>query len=131
MISKNVRNIRRVQKETQLLREISNLILQTSLDAPELKELYVNRVTLSPDRSRCYVYFATNGGKEVFDKKLGHLILYKPSMRTALANSLDLRYTPDLVFRYDQISEKERRIAELFTLISPDTTPVDHQSENQ
>lgn len=118
MISQNLRNIKRAQKESQLLRELSSNLLQISLDEPTLQGLYISRIKLSKDRSICFIYFNTSGGKEEFDKKLSTLILYKPSLRTALAKSLDLRYTPDLMFHYDEISEKQKRIEELLFKVS-------------
>ena len=118
MISKNLRSVKRTQKETQLLREISNLILQLSLDEPAVRGLYVNRVNLSQDKSVCHIYFSDSDGEEKFREKVGHLILYKPSLRSALAKSLDQRYTPDLFFHYDKVSEKQKRIDELFNKIA-------------
>lgn len=123
MIKKsNLSDIKRAQKESQLLREVSSLVLQVSLDESSLSGLYVSRVKLSQDKGTLFVFFTATGGKQEFDEKLRTLVLYKPSMRTALAKNLDFRYTPDLVFQYDQISEKQKRIEDLFSKIAEQKT---------
>jgi len=120
MTNPNLRNIKRAQKESQLLREVSNLVMQTTMDDTSLMGVYVTKVSLSQDKGKLYVFFTAAGGEQEFKEKLGTLILYKPSMRTALAKNLDFRYTPDLVFKYDGMSAKQKHIEELFARIASD-----------
>ncbi len=120
MNNKRVQNIKHAQKAAQLTREISSLFHQITVDNPGLMGIYVNRIKLSDDKSICTVYFGAFGGKEEFDKKLGELILYKPSMRTALAQKIYGRYTPDLVFRYDEQIEKQQKIDSLLDKLKDD-----------
>jgi ribosome-binding factor A len=75
----------------------------------------------------CTVLFAATGNKQEFDEKLPSLILYKPSLRAGLAKALNARYTPDLVFAYDAVSEKQKRIESLLTKIS--TENLSHYQE--
>lgn len=107
-------DIKRSKKESQLLREISKLFMQTVLDDSRLDGLFVNRVQLSPDRGMCTVYLFTNKGKEFFDTSLETLKLYKPSLRRAISQLLPSRYTPDLRFAYDAQFEKQEKIDALF-----------------
>lgn len=123
--SSQQRDIKRAQKEKQLSRELSNMLLKIQQDDPSVQGLYINKLRLSPDRSMCTVYFAAAGNKEEFDKKLPFLILYKPSLRTGLAKALNARYTPDLVFAYDTVSEKQKRIESLLTKISVEKMHTD------
>lgn len=128
MTKSNLSDIKRAQKESQLLREVSSLVLQVSLDESSLSGLYVTRVKLSQDKGTLFVFFTASGGKEEFDEKLRTLVLYKPSMRTALAKNLDFRYTPELMFQYDEISEKQKRIEDLFNKIASQTPSDPHES---
>jgi ribosome-binding factor A len=57
--------------------------------------------------------FDSSGGEADFKAKLGQLILYKPSLRAALAKSLQSRYTPDLTFVYDEYLEKTEKVDNL------------------
>jgi len=53
----NVSKIKRSQKESLLLREISRLLHQLSLEDTELGGLFVNRVELSKNKGMCFIYF--------------------------------------------------------------------------
>lgn len=113
MNNKRVSDIKRAQKESLLFRTISKLFLEMTMDEQGFAGFCVNRITLSPDKSQCYVYFSTTGGQKEFDEKLEKLKLYKPSMRAALAKEISGRYTPQIVFKFDATQEKANRIDEL------------------
>ena len=55
--------------------------------------------------------------KEEFKKIFNVLVLYKPSLRKALASKIQSRYTPELVFKYDEQFEKQMRLESLFEKI--------------
>jgi ribosome-binding factor A len=123
MAGHQLRDIKRAQRETHMSREISSLLMKVALDEVALQGLYVSRVKLSADGGICTVFFADSAGQEAFHKKLGTLILYKPSIRTALAKILDKRYTPDLVFKFDELTEKQMKMEELFSRIATNDKP--------
>ncbi len=102
--------IKRAQKESYYFREIANLFMQIAMDDSRLTGIFINRVSLSSDGGICYVMFLSPDGKEDFEKKLSTLVLYKPSLRNALAKTSHGRYTPNLVFRYDDNYEKTEKI---------------------
>jgi ribosome-binding factor A len=106
-------DIRREQKKSFFLQEISALVRQVTAEEPKLSSLFVTRVELSRDSGICYVYFSSYTDKKAFDEGFETLKLYKPSMRKALAQASKARYVPNLVFRYDSSKEKERRITAL------------------
>ncbi|MBI2775136.1 30S ribosome-binding factor RbfA [Candidatus Dependentiae bacterium] len=112
--SKRVRDIKKAQKEKLFFREISQLFLQMTLDDNRIRDIHVNRVELSADKSMCYIYFYTPKGIEGFKEKLDILKLYKPSLRKAIAAKIKARYTPDLVFMFDEHYEKQEKIERLF-----------------
>ena len=108
-----VRNIKHAQRESFLRHEIAQFFSQIIADEPSLQTLYINRVQLSSDRGLCTVLFAAADGQEEFNEKRATLILYKPSIRKALATVMQSRYTPEIVFRYDKGFEKQRTVNEL------------------
>jgi ribosome-binding factor A len=112
-MSKQQQDIKKAQRESYFFKEISNLLLQITIDEPRLHGLYVNKVTLSPDRGICTVLFLATNGRAEFEEKLPTLILYKPSLRTALAKTSHGRYVPNLIFRYDEDQEKVDKINRL------------------
>jgi len=112
------KHIKHAQKESLYLKEISRLFLHITADDPALRELHVSRVKLSPDKSLCTVYFYTPAGQEGFREKMEQLILYKPSLRHALAQKISSRYTPDLRFSFDKQFEKQKHLESLLESIS-------------
>lgn len=113
MTNTRVSAIKRSQKESLLLKEISSLFVTITVDDTRLQELFITRIALSPDKSVVSVFFYTPHGEKVYKQQLEILKLYKPSLRAALAKKISSRYTPDLTFKYDYQYEKERQMNEL------------------
>jgi ribosome-binding factor A len=112
--------IKHSQRESQLFQEIAQLLRQAAVDDPRLGQAFINRVQLSPDGSICTVYFYTPGGQEHFKTVLETLKLYKNSLRKALAERLNRRYTPELVFKFDTRFEKQQKLEALLDKIKAD-----------
>jgi ribosome-binding factor A len=112
-MSKQQQEIRKAQRESYFYREISTLFGRITLDEPRLHGLYINKVSLSSDGGTCVVLFLATNGRDEFEEKLQTLILYKPSLRSALAKTSHGRYTPNLIFRYDEDQEKVDKINRL------------------
>jgi ribosome-binding factor A len=117
MFKKQLHEIKKAQKESLLLRELSKLFLQLTLDDKELEGLTISKIKLSADKSVCTVFFYTQEGHDYFKKRLARLILYKPSLRKALSQTVALRHTPDLIFKYDKQIEKQLKIEKLLDKI--------------
>jgi len=109
-MSKQQQEIRKAQKESYFYKEISQFFLQITINEPLFNGLYINRVSLSSDGGTCVVFFLASHGRKEFEEKLSTLILYKPSLRTALAKTSHGRYTPNIIFRYDEEHEKVEKI---------------------
>jgi ribosome-binding factor A len=114
MAQSKVGKIKHAQRTSFFLREVSELFLRLSMDNVKLQELYVTRVELSPDRGMCIIFFHTPLGEEEFQRLMPTLILYKPSLRSALAKANQARYTPDLKFAYDEGIDHQNKIEDLF-----------------
>jgi ribosome-binding factor A len=112
-MSKQQQEIRKAQKESYFYQEISKLFRQITIDESSLNGLFINRVQLSSDGGICVVLFLATNGRAEFEEKLPTLVLYKPSMRSALAKTSHGRYTPNLIFRYDEDYEKVEKINRL------------------
>lgn len=113
MLNTQATAIKRAQKEAFLYKELSFLYLRIANEDNELQGLFLNRVKLSASKSSCTLFFYIDGGEPAFKKIAGKLILYKPSLRAALAKIINARYTPELVFKYDAQFEKQRKIDDL------------------
>ena len=120
MNNSNLAQIKRSRKESALLREISNLIHQLSLEDHKLLGLTINRVELSKNKGTCLIYFYDPNGIEAWKEKNKQLILYRPSLRKSISNSLNPRYTPELRFLYDEQFDKQQHIETLINKVSED-----------
>jgi ribosome-binding factor A len=128
-MTSSVSSIKRAQKESLFFREISKLFSQTALDDNRLRDVSVNRVQLSPDKGSCTVFFYTAEGEEHFNQILPILVLYKPSLRKALASTIKSRYTPEIIFKFDKHFEKQQRIEHLIEQVKSETPESDDTQE--
>ena len=117
MSQSRLSDIKKNQKESLFLKEISKLFYQAALDDKKLQELYISRVQLSKDKGICFVFFFSPKGEADFNEKLHDLKLYKPSLRKAIASTIKGRYAPEIVFRYDNEFEKQSKLEELLDKI--------------
>jgi len=117
-------NRKREQKTSLFFHEISSLIQQLAMDEPAIAKVYVTQVRLSRDYNICFVYFSTFAEKKDFDEALKILKLYKPSLRKAMAQKISAKYAADLVFLYDEVKEKERKMQELLDKVAKEFPEV-------
>ncbi len=129
MAHSRISDIKRAQKQSQLLRELSSYFLRITMDDERMKDLVLNRVKLSRDKSVCTLYFYTAQGEVHFQELMPYLILYKPSMRKALAASINARYTPQLVFQYDAAFEQQLKIDALLDKIKQEDATLEASAE--
>ncbi len=113
MIKSRLQDIKQAQKESLLQRELASFFVRIAQDNPDLQTLSVSRVNLTHKKSVVTVFFSCLNDKEEFDKLLPKLILFKPSIRSSLAKSLNQRYTQNIVFVYDSELEQRRGVEEL------------------
>ncbi|MFC1854734.1 ribosome-binding factor A [Candidatus Dependentiae bacterium] len=112
------RNIKRAQKQSYILHEITPLLSELLSNDNALSKLFVSKVELSPDGGMCHIFFSTFSSKEDYTNASEALMLYKPSVRKALATILNSKYTPDVRFHYDAGKDKERHMNKIFEKIS-------------
>ena len=85
----------------QILREISNLLVRKVND-PRLKGVTITDVRMSKDLRHAYVYYSLFW--EGQQKKQAHegFESAKGFIRREIGERLQLRYVPDIQFRYDE-----------------------------
>ena len=92
--------------------ELSLLIIQKVRD-PKLRDLHISRVELSDDLRHAKVYYTLPLGSDKTAAITKSLQKAKGFMRSHLAKQLNLRFTPDLHFWYDETVEKVEEIEKL------------------
>ena len=92
--------------------ELSILLLQKVSD-PRLSAALISRVVVTPDLKQAKIYF-TVPARIPSGPTLKGMNRAKGFFRSHLAKILNLRYTPELLFVYDNLNEEVDRIETLF-----------------
>lgn len=107
---------RAVRVADAIRNELSVLLVQRSSD-PRLHDVQINRVTVTDDLRHAKIYFTTLPGGCTVDEAHQALERAAGFMRSHLARTINLRFTPELRFWYDEgaekVSEVEKLLAEI------------------
>lgn len=129
--------VRRNQKKSFYLRELSSFLSRLAIDEPGLAGLYITRVDLSPDGGKCYIYFSFYDDQSAEQKLARYeqvrktLVLYKGSLRKQLSQSMHSRYVPHLQFMFDDKKEQEHRVDELLTKVGKELAEADAREQDE
>lgn len=102
MRKNSIKNVR-INQEVQ--KELSNLI-RTEVKDPRINEFTsVVSVEVAPDLKTAKVYISVLGDEESQKDTLKGLKSAAPFLRSQLAHNLNMRNTPELIFKVDQSIE--------------------------
>jgi ribosome-binding factor A len=93
-------------------RELSTLLLYEVRD-PRLSDVTITDVEVTKDLLLAHVYFTVLGAEDGGKEALAALEHARGYLRTQLANRVELRFVPDLVFELDKSAVHGQRIDEL------------------
>jgi len=97
--------------------EIATLLISKVRD-PNLLDVNISRVEVTDDLSLARIYFTVFGEKANVKAAEKGLLRAKGFMRSHIAKVLNLRFTPALLFKYDDIAEKVAELDEIFQEIA-------------
>ncbi|MCB0077254.1 MAG: 30S ribosome-binding factor RbfA [Anaerolineales bacterium] len=108
---------RRQERLNSRILELLSTSLLSDVDDPRLQMVELTRVSVNRDASHAMIYFVSEdedySAQEV-EEAFTHA---KGFFRGVLAEQLNLRYTPDLSFRYDDAAIETQRVLDLFDQI--------------
>jgi ribosome-binding factor A len=110
-----------------VFQELSVLLRQKARDA-RLRGLSISKVQMSPDLKQAKIWFAAEAGADS-GQALKALRRAGGFFRSHLARTLNLRYTPELLFFHDRQSEELERLEQLFSLINKERAGKDSDGE--
>jgi len=119
---------RRQRKVAELLHKEISLLIQYEVRDPRLGFVTVTGVDVTPDLRQARVYFTTLDETEV-DETLAGLTSAAGYFRSQLAESLALRYIPELTFKLDTSLEHGLRIESLLDTIKAEREANENLSE--
>ncbi|MGF1573824.1 MAG: 30S ribosome-binding factor RbfA [Sumerlaeia bacterium] len=105
----------RAKRVEETLRTVISEIIQYELNDPRLPMIFsITDVKVSPDLHYAKIYFTQiPDEEEAIDETLDVLEKATGFMRSQVAQNMQLRYTPDLKFFYDEMQENAQHIEEL------------------
>lgn len=92
--------------------QLSILLVQKVADR-RLAQVSISNVVIAPDLKYAKIYYILPSGSDLSSVRKG-LERAKGFFRSHLAKTLNLRYTPELVFFYDSRYEEVNRLDDLF-----------------
>ena len=119
------------------MRRVNESVRQVLSEAvPELKDprigfVTVTRVDVTPDLRTARIYVGVLGTEKQRQNSLTGLRQAAGFLRRALGQSLRLRYTPELVFTYDEGLEASDRVAQLLAEISRPAGPGSSEDDDE
>jgi ribosome-binding factor A len=100
---------------SQVLKELSSILLLEAKDET-FKHITLTGCVVTNDLSFARVYY-TYMGDEDLKSVADNLKTAEPYLRTVLANRIDIRHTPELIFEYDNSIEYGQKIEKIIESI--------------
>ena len=104
---------KRLDRVNQLIKEEVSMLLHRELKDPRLGFVTVTEVDTSKDLRQAKVFVSVLGGDDQWKASMAALTSARGFIRNWLRQHLDLRVTPELVFRPDRSMEHAARIQAL------------------
>jgi ribosome-binding factor A len=104
---------KRLERVNQLIKEEISMLLQRELKDPRLGFVTVTEVDVSPDLRHAKVYVSVLGAEEQWVSSFQALERARGFVWSWLRRHLDLRVTPEIMFRPDRSMEHAAHIQSL------------------
>ena len=103
----------RPARVAERIREEVSLILQNRVKDPGMRVVTITDVTITPDLKTARVHYSVLGGDEEKIAVRDALRRSRGFIRKELGRTLQLRYSPEVAFLFDDTYEKGARIDRL------------------
>jgi len=118
----------RASKIGEAIREELSILLIANVQDPRLAGLSISRVEVTGDLSLARIYYISTEDRKDTETALRKA---KGFMRSHIAKTLNLRFTPDLQFRYDDTIAQVEELEKIFQEIADERQTRDnHSGEN-
>lgn len=121
----------RQDKVREAIRREISLILHAELKDPRLGFITITRVELTPDLRYAKVFFSVLGKEEDYNKTKKALDSSLGFIRKLLAERINLRFAPEIIFKEDHSQEYSVRIQEVLDEIKEQNEPKKSRRSNK
>lgn len=109
---------KRSSRVAEAIRNELSVLLISKVRDPRLLDVSFTRVEVTDDLSLARIFYTVAGGKNEIRKAGQGLDKAKGFMRSHIAKTLNLRFTPALEYRYDDIAVKVAELDDIFLEIA-------------
>lgn len=120
----------RMEKVAEEIKHRLNSVMTKDLSDLNAGLITISRVMMSPDLKLAKVYISFLGNKEPADKLIERINYRKPHIRYMLGRQLTMKYTPDLIFFFDDTMEYADRINKLLNDVKKHDEETHEKTEN-
>jgi len=118
---------RRTVRVAEVLRKELAACMSQSLDLEGLL-ITISSVELPPDMRQAYIYVSTLNPELNQEKALALLLRNRKEWQGRIGRRLGVKFTPQLIFRFDNAIERGDRVMEILTKLELNKeTPVEDQ----
>jgi ribosome-binding factor A len=107
----------RLDKITEAIRREVSLVLHNQIKDPRLGFVTVVRVEMSADLRYAKVFYSVLGSQEDYKRTKAALDSASGFIRRLIAERIDLKFAPEIIFREDHSGEYSVRIQEVLEQI--------------
>jgi ribosome-binding factor A len=105
---------RRTIRVAEVLRKELSALMTQSLDLEGML-ITISSVELPPDMKQAYVYVSTLNPEVELGSALATLNRNRRDWQSSIGRRLGLKFTPQLIFRFDEAIERGDRVMEILT----------------
>ncbi len=121
----------RQRRVEELLKEEISRIVQFKIRDPRLGFVTVTDVEISPDLKHAHVFVSIYGEQAQINRSMECLTASAGFVRATLGHSIELRYTPELTFVYDESVARAARITKLLNRIAEESQTAPEASREE
>ncbi len=111
-----------------ILQELSTLLVEKVSD-PRLQSVSISRVEVTGDLGLAKIFYTVQGGKKAVSEAAKGFKRAAGFMRSHIAHTINLRFTPVLQFHYDHTAEKVAELEEIFQEIAEERKKTEQKAE--
>jgi len=119
---------KRSARVAEAIRNELSMLLISKVRDPRLQSVNFSRVEVSDDLSIARIYYTVFGDKKEKREAKAGLMKAKGFMRSHIARTLNLRFTPALQFNYDDVADKVAELDDIFQEIANERRSRDEDS---
>ncbi|PTM58960.1 30S ribosome-binding factor RbfA [Desmospora activa] len=110
----------RASRVGEQVKKVLSQVLQQEMKDPRIGFVTVTAVEMSGDLQQAKVFISVLGGSDQREQTLAGLEKAKGFLRTEIGRRVQLRHTPELIFKFDESIEHGQHISKLLKEVNRD-----------